>query len=94
LAGLVMDSAGNLYGTTSTGGGNANCNNGCGTVFKLSGSNETVLFSFSGGSGGASPTAGLVIDSVGNLYGTTNSGQGAGVTGGTDAGNIFEILIH
>jgi uncharacterized repeat protein (TIGR03803 family) len=94
LAGLVMDSAGNLYGTTSTGGGNANCNNGCGTVFKLSGSNETVLFSFSGGSGGAGPAAGLVIDSVGNLYGTTNSGQGAGVTGGTDAGNIFEILIH
>jgi uncharacterized repeat protein (TIGR03803 family) len=93
LAALVMDSTGNLYGTTSA-GGNANCNNGCGTVFKLSGNNETVLFSFSGGSNGAGPAAGLIIDSVGNLYGTTNSGQGAGVTGGTDTGNVFEILLH
>jgi uncharacterized repeat protein (TIGR03803 family) len=68
---LVRDSAGNLYGTTSLGG-----DAGYGTVFKLDPSgNETILHSFLGtGGDGAQPTAGLVLDGGGNLYGTTTVG--------------------
>lgn len=70
LAGLFRDSAGNLYGTTSYGGAS-----GFGVVFKLDTSNnETVLYSFAGGSDGANPYGGLVRDSAGNFYGTTLAG--------------------
>ncbi len=96
LGGVTLDSAGNIYGTTSA-GGNPNCNNGCGTVFKLApsplGYTESVLYPFPGGSLGAAPMSTLVRDAHGNLYGTTYSSQGAGVTGGADAGNVFEILV-
>jgi uncharacterized repeat protein (TIGR03803 family) len=69
-AGLIIDNAGNLYGTTN-GGGAFNY----GTVFELDSSgNETVLYSFTGLLDGASPYAGLVLDSAGNLYGTTSGG--------------------
>jgi uncharacterized repeat protein (TIGR03803 family) len=84
VAGLIADSAGNLYGTTRYGGAS-----GDGTVFKLSllnGSwNETVLYSFAGGSDGISPAASLVMDSAGNLFGTTRLG------GPDSAGTIFEL---
>jgi uncharacterized repeat protein (TIGR03803 family) len=75
-AGLVRDAAGNLYGTTDTGGGDG-CSGGygCGTVFKLDKTGkETVLHAFTGGRDGAYPEAGLVRDAAGNLYGTTFSG--------------------
>jgi uncharacterized repeat protein (TIGR03803 family) len=67
-AGVIRDSAGNLYGTTS-GGGTA----GWGTVYKLDTTGrEVVLYSFTGGADGADPYAsGVVRDSAGNLYGTT-----------------------
>ena len=76
---LVLDSKGNLYGTTAAGG--ANClPGGCGTVYKLSKTGkETVLYSFKGKTDGDEPFAGLVQDKAGNLYGTTISG---GYTGG------------
>ena len=76
---LVLDSKGNLYGTTAAGG--ANClPGGCGTVYKLSKTGkETVLYSFKGKTDGDQPFAGLVQDKAGNLYGTTISG---GYTGG------------
>src|ERR1017187_6084543 len=77
LAGVIRDSAGNLYGTTSWGGA-ANA----GVVYKLNASgNYTVLYSFTGGADGASPWAGVIPDSAGNLYGTTFFGgaSGAGV---------------
>jgi uncharacterized repeat protein (TIGR03803 family) len=73
-AGLIMDARGNFYGTASIGGrGNA------GVVFELSRSargtwKETVLHSFNAFSGGKAPSAGLVMDAAGNLYGTTPSG--------------------
>jgi uncharacterized repeat protein (TIGR03803 family) len=72
---LVMDAAGNLYGTTVQGGGSCDC----GTVFELirtkDGWKHQVLYSFAGGSNdGANPTTGLVFDSAGNLYGTTLHG--------------------
>lgn len=82
LAGLIMDGAGNLYGTTYNGGAN-----GDGTVFKISaGGTESVLYSFgSNATDGVNPRAGLIIDSVGNLYGTTQMG------GVSNYGTVFEI---
>jgi len=81
-AGLLMDGAGNFYGTTKYGGAN-----GDGTVFKLSANGtETVLYSFAGGSAdGANPAAPLIMDSAGNLYGTTVGG------GPRDDGTVFEV---
>jgi len=71
VAGLVADSAGNLYGTTMTGGQSGN-----GTIFKLDKTGkETVLYSFSGGIDGSSPQSGLIMDSAGSLYGTTYYGD-------------------
>ena len=72
-AGLTLDSAGNLYGTTVNGG-----DFGYGSAFELvnsSGSySEQVLHSFKGGSDGGYVQTGLILDSAGNLYGTTWSG--------------------
>jgi hypothetical protein len=75
-SGLIFDSRGNLYGTTSGGNGN---------VFELSppgpASNawtETVLHAFTGGADGDSPSGGLIFDSQGNLYGTTTQGGAKG----------------
>jgi uncharacterized repeat protein (TIGR03803 family) len=64
---LVQDAAGNLYGTTASGGASDG-----GTVFKLDASgNETVLHSFTGVTDAANPVGNLVRDAAGNLYGTS-----------------------
>jgi len=86
---LFRDSAGNLYGTTVTGGIDAkNCTStvqgsGCGVVFKLSPTQnppwtETVVYTFTGGQDGGNPYAGLVRDQSGNLYGTAVTGGSGG----------------
>lgn len=85
----VIDSSGNLFGTTQAGGaGASDDSHGGGTVFELSATGkETVLYSFGshGGSDGSGPHAGLLMDSAGNLYGTT-------VTGGANGdGTVFKI---
>ncbi|HEY4846907.1 MAG TPA: choice-of-anchor tandem repeat GloVer-containing protein, partial [Methylocella sp.] len=95
-AGLIADNAGNLYGTTLAGGGGSGClgSSGCGVVFKLSpGGTETVLHSFTGGSDGSGPTAGLIADSAGNLYGTTTNGGGGGGPEcvGSGCGVVFKL---
>ncbi|MGA2738744.1 MAG: choice-of-anchor tandem repeat GloVer-containing protein [Bryobacteraceae bacterium] len=71
IAGVTLDSAGNLYGCASAGGSAHD-----GVVFKLDPTgHETVLHSFTGSpSDGAGPQAALLLDSAGNLYGTTYSG--------------------
>jgi uncharacterized repeat protein (TIGR03803 family) len=81
-AGLLADSSGNLYGTTSLGG-----SSGAGTVFELSGPNHTTLTTLVNfnGANGADPVAGLIADKSGNLYGTTHSG-GSGANG-----TVFEL---
>ncbi len=85
---LIFDSEGNLYGTTAGGGFH-----GSGTAFELmhgSGDwNLTVLHSFTGSQGGAdgdNPQAGLVMDHIGNLYGTTQRG------GRYSVGIVFELM--
>lgn len=70
--GLVRDSNGNLYGTTSSGGVYDR-----GTVYKVDTSGvETVLYSFAGGLDGSNPYAGVVLDSKGNVYGQRQSEAG------------------
>jgi uncharacterized repeat protein (TIGR03803 family) len=86
VAGLLRDNVGNLYGTTQNGG-----TNDCGTVYKVDiNGNERVLHSFSGGAGGCIPIAGVIADSAGNLYGTTNGGGDSGcATGG--CGLVYKL---
>lgn len=91
-AGLIFDAAGNLYGTTPTGGDLTAClgsSPGCGVVFKLTpnadGSwTEHVIHKFKGLDGSA-PVAPLIFDGSGNLYGTTLSGGNAG------QGTVFKL---
>jgi uncharacterized repeat protein (TIGR03803 family) len=78
-AGLVRDSSGSFYGTTSTGGKYTCYNAVCGTVFKLSRDSqghwkETILHNFRQGKNGEGPGGGVVLDKAGNLYGVTANG--------------------
>ena len=90
-SGLVLDPAGNLYGTTDGGG----TNNG-GTVFRLTRNadgtwTESVLYSFcslSNCSDGMEPMAGLILDQAGNLYGTTRTG------GPNNGGTVFKMTAN
>lgn len=86
-AGVVMDAAGNLYGTTMY-GGDPDCD--CGVVYKLAPGAKgkwvyTALHAFTGFDG-AQPDANLIVDPRGNLYGTAATG---GKYGG---GIVFEIM--
>ena len=80
LADVLYDGKGNLYGTTSGGGGHSSASNGCcGTVWKysLSSGTLTTLVSFDGDTvpaDGISPQGGVTLDSNGNLFGTTSQG--------------------
>jgi uncharacterized repeat protein (TIGR03803 family) len=96
--GLVRDSTGNLYGTTSE-GGNGPCGPdptkpiGCGTVFKLDANgNETVLYSFQdlGPRGFSDRPSGLLMDNSGVLYGTTGTGNGT-IFAVASAGNAIVL---
>jgi uncharacterized repeat protein (TIGR03803 family) len=94
FSGVVLDAAGNLYGTT-VGGGKA----GDGTVFELMAPRGTgsykyrTLLSFNGGAGGANPHGTLFLDSKGDLYSTAiGGGSTEGPCGGMrGCGVAFEI---
>lgn len=108
-AGLVMDKAGNLFGTTTEGGDYtiADCQNaGCGTVFTLTRSGNDWAYSMIHKfefSDGASPRSELVVDSLGNLYGTASIGGDKncpwvqrftiGVESGPECGTVFEMTL-
>ena len=80
-AGFVVDKLGNLYGTASAGGAS-----GAGTVFEITAAGKmVVLYSFKGGTDGATPLAGLYRGLSGNLFGTTSAG------GATGNGTVFEV---
>jgi uncharacterized repeat protein (TIGR03803 family) len=93
-SGLVMDKKGNLYGTTSAGGGDGfygpgfSCHEHCGTVYEVTAAGvEKILYTFKGWKkgDGAAPFASLILDSSGNLYGTTYAGGAYGF------GTIFKL---
>jgi len=102
---LVFDGAGNLYGATLFGGTkgttcDAFYGGQCGVVFELSPLKakpgrwtEQVLHNFAGGTDGANPNGGLVLDSEGAIYGTTASGgnQGCKSDSGIGCGTVFEL---
>ncbi len=75
---LVFDQHGNIYGTTPYGGTGSGCYQNCGVIYELTPSHgrwsESVLYRFTGGNDGAQPFAGLILDTVGNLYGTAEYG--------------------
>ncbi len=88
-AGVVLDGAGNLYGTAYQGGANH-----WGVAYQVSpsgsGWTESTIHAFAGGDDGGSPTSALVFDESGNLYGTTELGGGCGA-GGDGCGTIFQL---
>ncbi len=95
LTGLTLDAVGNLYGTTYY-GGSGSCNDGnstgCGVVFELTpqaggGWTEAVLYTFSpSGGDGNYPEGNVILDSAGNLYGSTSAG------GASTFGTVFELI--
>ena len=82
--GVIFDQSGNLYGTTTYGGAY-----GSGAIYELtpsgSGWTESLLYSFTGGTDGANPYAGLIFDQAGNLYGA------AAAAGSGNGGTAFEL---
>ena len=85
VADLIADANGDLFGTTTAGGGTS----GFGTVFELVNNSgtytPTTLLSFDG-SDGANPYAGLIADANGDLFGTTAGG------GANNDGTVFELV--
>ncbi len=82
-AGVTLDSAGDVLGTTSAGG-----SSGYGTIFELSKQNswaETIVYNFTNQDDGAVPYAGLIADGLGNFYGAATEGGSQG------GGSIFEL---
>ena len=92
LTGVILDAAGNLYGTTQLGGVISGTDDNGGTVFRLTNNNgtwtESLLYSFPGeyqGPDGDLPGSGVVIDGAGNIYGTTQAGGAYGI------GAVYEL---
>lgn len=88
-AGVIVDAAGNLYGTTWLGGATNN-----GSVFELSPPKKrgstwtfTTLYSFAGSADGSQPATPLTVDAAGDLYGTTQSGG----SGNCGCGTVFQL---
>jgi hypothetical protein len=94
VAALIMDNQGDLLGTTAEGGGSGSGGSGLGVIFELKSTGPgtwatapITLYAFTGGADGALPEASLLMDSQGNLFGTTVEG-GAGANDGV----VFELM--
>src|ERR1700694_5553602 len=90
MSGLTSDGAGNFYGTSPAGG--VNSGTVAGNVYELSpngsgGWNETVLYTFTGGADGDSPSGPVIFDSLGSLYGATLGG------GANGYGVVFKLSL-
>jgi uncharacterized repeat protein (TIGR03803 family) len=105
IGGTIFDAKGNLYGTTSLGGGKGvtTCSffsiDGCGTVFKLTPTSsgewtETQLYAFSGTTDGAIPFGGVAFDSKGDLVGTATYEGGANPDCEYGCGTVFRLTPH
>jgi len=96
-SGVIRDTKGNLYGSTSQGGAGGSCiyGDGCGTIFKLAvsarGYTKDILYNFTGGTDGAGPGE-LALDGSNNLYGTTSDGGKLTACDGIGCGVVFELL--
>jgi uncharacterized repeat protein (TIGR03803 family) len=87
---VVFDQAGNMYGTTRVGGGTGCGGNGCGVVYELMPTggghwSESIIYRFTSGQDGAEPVGGVIVDSAGNLYGTSYAGGSFG------GGTVFQL---
>lgn len=83
---LVADSAGNLYGAAHI-GGNTNCDDGCGTLFKIAADGKfSVLYTFMDAADGGGPNGNMVLDPEGNLYGETQ-----GLSSNSYYGTVFKL---
>ena len=87
---LIMDSSGNIFGTTALGGSHAVVSGGAGTIWKYNGTSESVLYKFCPTSStcadGEDPGAGVMMDASANLYGDT-------VMGGGSAGGVVYKFV-
>jgi uncharacterized repeat protein (TIGR03803 family) len=98
---VLIDSAGNVYGTTTFGGLNQCClgscppptNSPCGVVFKIDPTGkESVLHAFTGYPvDGSNPYSALILDDGGNLYGTTSAGGPPGICAPNGCGTVFKV---
>jgi uncharacterized repeat protein (TIGR03803 family) len=99
--GVAIDANGRLYGAAEVGGSTTSCQQGCGTVYRLSPSSTgwrfSRLYAFQG-PGGETPFGGLALDAAGNVYGTTRAGgHNYGVVfelSPTSSGGWKETLLH
>jgi uncharacterized repeat protein (TIGR03803 family) len=89
-SGVTFDSADNLYGTTEEGGTASFCTGGCGVVYEMTPSRgnwvESVLYAFAGGTDGEFPLDGVVMNSSGDLFGTSD-----GPTQNGYPGAVYEL---
>jgi uncharacterized repeat protein (TIGR03803 family) len=95
-AGVVFDGAGDLYGTTSQGGGSRCGETTCGIVFKLTKASnrhwgEAVLYDFPSPANGSFPSSSVIFDKAGNLYGTTSGGGNSSCSGG--CGVVYKLTL-
>jgi uncharacterized repeat protein (TIGR03803 family) len=95
-SGVVVDSAGNVYGTTSSGGIVTDCIIGCGVVYKLSPTGTgawtySVIYEFTGKSDGAYPIGGVILGPKGNLYGAAQQAGDLSACNGQGCGTVYEL---
>ena len=92
---MVQTTNGIFYGTTAAGGANNVSGGGFGTVFSITTNGVlTSLYSFTGGTDGSFPQAGLAVGPDGGLYGTTTGGGNTALNAGLGFGAVFDISTN